>query len=59
MFTFLLVVIGYTIIWFSGMYFILRRLHMIHRRTEQRVHDYDGAYIMPHYRKPLIITVIF
>ncbi len=59
MFTFFLVIISYTIIWLGGVYFILHRLHMIHRRTEQRVHEYDGAYMMPHYRKPTIFTIIY
>ena len=57
--TLILLIGGYSIIWFLGMYILLKRLIHIRRNIEKRVLDFDGEYIVPAYRKPWIFAIVF
>jgi len=58
MIAFAVVVVSYSLVWIVGIFFILRRLHTIRKRTEKRIHDYDEQYVFPVFRKPWIVTAI-
>jgi hypothetical protein len=58
MITFTLMVIGYSLIWLGGMYFILQRFYIIRQRTEKTVHEYNEEYTFPVFRKLWVYTII-
>jgi hypothetical protein len=54
---FIVVLLAYTIVWLNGMYFILHRIYVINKRTEERVYSFDKTFLVDGYRYSWTATI--